>query len=100
MNKTHRIVRDAHAQRQRRREQIESSKAEFDGLKASRDASRLAVQVDKAMMLDTEDLDAFESRFATHYLAFVENDPSIPASASTIAFEVLRQKHDKASLYR
>lgn len=58
------------------------------------------MQVDEAMMLDTEDLDAFESRFATHCLAFFENDPSIPASASTIAFEVLREKDDKASLYR
>ena len=100
MNKTHRIVRDAHAQRQRRRAAIEASESQFDGLKASAEASKLVLQADEAMLLDTEDLDAFESRFASHCLAFFENNPSIPAFASTIGYEVLRDKSYAAKLYK
>ena len=100
MNQTHRVVRDAHALRKQRRKVAEGDPSTFDSFKAVRDAGKVAVRADRAELLDTDDLDAFEDGFVSLVMGHLENHFAMPTAASKAAYEIVRGRDYQPSLYR
>lgn len=100
MYQTHRIVRDAHAQRLARRKESASAGVAFDSVAAARLAGKVALRGDRADLFDVEDLDAFEDHMVTVMLGVLEGHPVMPVTASKVAFEIIRGKDYQPKLYR
>lgn len=98
IKQTHEIVREAHRQRQQRRIEIATTEGDFDGVKAARQASKIASKADRAEIVDVYDMDIFEQSLATAMLAHLEASPKMQVAASKTAFEILRHVEYKPSL--